>query len=515
MLKRSAAGADPLQSAIHLAQGLLRSGDDEKAIPLIDWALAARPDLAHVHYLKAMAHARRGERGRALRRLRKSLSLDPGNVPAENLFFFLSKHADWRPSEGDSLRLFKEAASDGDSRDWRKLRARLIDIAFAQSNNKAPDLLTVQVLCALSHYQKACEALSLMTSSVGGRRMFNPDHPWDPVVQCELPAGYYARHLRALKRTRVRRELSGFLTYLRCSLERSIPSLGSRSWKRALNGLLRRGKGRYDFARYITGETMLFSGLYAEAVREFRRMLSSGYTHPHVHCYIGEALLCEGDVEGGLKKFGDAFGAASPEEKEDVVVWEGEMRLFLKQYRRAVALLKDSGHLYAAGWLGVAYLELGDKKNALASLRKAVASSPEDAEMRTWLGEAYRRVGRSREAFKELETAGRLWPNDVSASGESGGVWVRLNKVLLFSETGEAAAMEREFSLAEREWPELFSIARKDLGMCLPAPADPAGRRRIAEYILDICGGYRRRERHFLPMIIRNRGSAGPRPKGR
>lgn len=491
------------QADLYLAKVALRLGDTAKAEPHVDHVLAVEPGIAHAHYLKARILAQKGERGRALGCLKKAVELSPGFKEARIFLFLLLNNPGWNLREiemPDSWKLAVEADKKGD---LGEMRSALLDFAAAAGAGSSAELF--KAYCMLSHYEKACEILALLTLPGEARSrcgLLSIAHPW--CLEYSLPKSYFMEHARRLGKEKPCPRLKGFMTYLKCTLNMNLHGSAKEAARARLGVLIEKGSGKYDFARYLTGWNSLYAGRYDRAAADFQNMLTIGYRHLVVHCSLGEALLCKGGIRAGLEQFKAAYSSAPGPEKESVLAWEGEMRLFLKQYRRAVGLLKNNKCRHAACWLGAACLEMGEFKNALIELKKAVAAAPEDAEARTWLGEAYRRCGRRREALRELEAAGRLSAGDGSSPGGKGcNIWVCLNKALLFADSGDTAKMERNFALAASAWPEPLSLARKRLGIGGGASLRGADIVRVIEYTLKMCGGYRRMDKYFLPLVTK------------
>jgi len=482
-----------LQANLYLAKVALRSGDTAKAESHVDHVLVAEPGIAHAYYLKARILARKGERGRALGCLKKAVELSPGFEEAGRLLFLLLKNPGWTLCEIDMPDSWKMAVAANKKGDFKKMHCALLNYAAASGAGPSAELF--KAYCMLSHYGKACETLALLASSSEARRgcgLLNIACPWG--LEYNLPRLYFMEHARKLEKEKPSPEQKGLMDYLKCTLAMNFHGPAQEAALARLGGLIEKGKGKYDFARYITGWNSLCEGRYDMAAADFRNILLSGYRHLVVQCRLGETLLCKGEIRLGLAQFKSAYSAAPAAEKESVLAWEGEMRLFLKQYPRAVRLLKNNSCLHAACWLGAAYLEMGDFENALIELEKAVAASPDDAEARTWLGEAYRRCGRRSEALRELKLAASL------SGGKERNVWVCLNKALLFADSGDTVKMKCNFALAVSAWPEPLSLARKRLDVS--GALRGADIVRVTEYTLKMCGGYRRTDKYFLPLIL-------------
>ncbi|MDO8804245.1 MAG: tetratricopeptide repeat protein [Elusimicrobiota bacterium] len=486
-----------VQAELHLAQIALRSGDTAKAELHADRALAGGPGIAHAHYLKARILAQKGERAGALCRLKKAVGLSPGFEDAGRLMFLLANNPGWNPRGTDMLDSWQMAIEAGKKPDLGKMRRALLDFVAATGAGLSPQLF--KAYCMLGYYKKACETLSLLSSPREARArlcLLDVANPW--CLEHRLPAAYFIRHKRDLEKTKACPGLEGSLAYLSHTLAINFHGPRKEAALKGLAELAEKEAGRYGFAGYVSGWRSLDSGRYDAAISGFQKSLSSGYRHFVVQCSLGEALLCKGRIRAGMEKFKAACSSAAPGEKESVRAWEGEMLLFMRKYREAARLLKSNGSRHAACWLGAAYLGMGKLKNAVAELEKGVAADPEDAEARTWLGEAYRRCGLYPGALRELELAGRL--------SDGRNIWVYLNRALIFSGSGDASKIKRSYEAAASTWPELLLLAREGLGMDGGETLNGPEMIRVIEHTLKMCGGYRRPEKHFLPLAVQGAG---------
>lgn len=484
-----------IQAELRLAQLALRSGELAKAEQYADRVLARDPGIAHAYYLKARVLAQKGGRSGALGCLKKAVSLSPNFEDAARLLFLLSANQGWKPRGADMLASWSLAVEAEKERNPGEMRRALLDFAAATGASISPQLF--KAYCVLGYYEKACETLSLLTGrreARGGLCLLDIANPW--CLERRPPAASFAGHRRGLGKIKNFQGLEGFLAYLKLTLVLSIQGPGKEAALEGLAKLAEKEAGRYGFAGYVAGWRNLYNGRYDLAVSCFQGCLASGFRHYVVQCGLGEALLCNGNAASGLVKFKAAYSSAPDGEKEGVRAWEGEMLLFMKKYRPAIRLLKNNRSRHAACWLGAAYLETGELKNALAELKKITAADPDDEEARTWLGEAYRRCGLYPEARRELELAGKL----------SGGrnVWVYLNKALLLNDSGGLSEVRRNFEAAAALWPELSALTRERLGLDGAKHLNNPELVRVAGQILKLCGGYRRLEKHFLPLAVSN-----------
>ena len=480
-----------VQAELRLAQIALGTGELAKAGLHADRVLARDPGIAHAHYLKARVLAQKGGRARALSCLKKAVSLSPDLEDAARFMFLLSGNPGWKPRGADMLASWRTAIEAEKKADLKKMRRALLDFAAATGASLSPQLF--KAYCMLGYYEKACETLSLLTRTREARDslcLLDIANPW--CLERRLPAAYFAGHRRGLGKIKTCPGLEGFLAYLKLTLVLTIHGPGKEAALAGLAKLAEKEGGRYGFAGYVAGWRSLYNGRYDQALSCFQNCLTSGFRHYVVQCNLGEALLCKGKAAGGLEKFKAAYSCAPEGEKEGVRAWEGEMLLFMRKYRRAVRLLKNNKSRHAACWLGAAYLGIGELENALAELKKIAAADPDDAEARTWLGEACRRRGLYPEALRELDLAGKL--------GGGRNFWVYLNKVLLLKDSGDLSEVKRNFEAAASIWPELPALARERLGLGGAKPLNRFEMIQVTGQILKLCGGYRRMEKHFLPL---------------
>jgi tetratricopeptide (TPR) repeat protein len=71
-----------LQALLDEAAGMLRRGEFDAALPLLEQMLAARPDDVNAHYMKGLCHLQKGQTGLAIASLRRVVELAPGFAAA-------------------------------------------------------------------------------------------------------------------------------------------------------------------------------------------------------------------------------------------------------------------------------------------------------------------------------------------------------------------------------------------------------------------------------------------------
>jgi tetratricopeptide (TPR) repeat protein len=466
---------------ILLGSGLLAKGGYSAAEKYLRLAHAADPSCRQALELLAETERLRGRPGGAA------------------FYLGAAKHGIDLRGTADTAQYYRRLAIEfekrGDAANTRYCFAKFLEVS-----GEEPSADSVMACCVLAEYEKACKVLAALTSDPARRRslsLLRLSNPWR--FHNAHPPEYYRAHLRALRKVRPVKGSEGFLTFLEYTLTLNMPEADLGPVTRKLARLMGTNADKYDFARYNTGNAYLFSGKYEAAAKDYSRLLTAGYSDWPAYCRLGEAILCLGQTQKGLNCFEKAYAAASGKDKQSALVWAGQMLLFLKEYKQSLRVLERSQEHYASCWIGAAYYELGEIKKAVLNFERAVELVSGDVEARTWLGEVYRVTGRRAEALLQLEQA---------AQGlKEPGFWLCLNLGLLMRDGGDAAGLRKNYRLAAKSWPELISLVKKELGIGSKAEPDGAAMVKIMERALKLCGGYRRLDRHFLPLLVRQ-----PRP---
>lgn len=226
-----------------------------------------------------------------------------------------------------------------------------------------------------------------------------------------LPPAFLRRLFDAFDRGARERPRSPWPRFLRFALRHlSGATDGVAAPKADLEVLSRFPSKRYGWMRGLTGQHRLINQRdYAGAEKDFRAAAACSQPPDWTAlCFLGETLLCRGRSREALKAFSAACRAAPAGSKADALAWEGEMRLWLGQPKRALDLLDEAvkqGAIYAEGWKGGALVLLGRYEEALSCLERAIERTPHDGESRTWRAEALLRSGQAREALAAADLA--------------------------------------------------------------------------------------------------------------
>jgi tetratricopeptide (TPR) repeat protein len=190
---------------------------------------------------------------------------------------------------------------------------------------------------------------------------------------------------------------------------------------------LRQGAGRSARFRYV--EQLEAQGRYAEAVDELRAVATAD-ADVQVLVALGRNLAHIGDLAGAEETLREALRVAPDNVQANYVLgqilWSNAERIAREAQGdpRAVALYREAAacarraivrkpdHGLAHLVLGRCQLRLGQRDDARAALREAVACAPELVEPALALGALLAEDGHTAEARRYLEDAQRLAPPD-------------------------------------------------------------------------------------------------------
>ena len=168
-----------------------------------------------------------------------------------------------------------------------------------------------------------------------------------------------------------------------------------------------------------------------------------------VRCRLAEAYLAKGCIRRGLRELARGEKISDLSSKMNVMVWSGEVLLWLGEYKQALdkfdkaAGLGCGFHPFIYCWRGAAFLRLGDYRRALEDLDRAIELEPNDLEAFLWRGEAKRLLGRHAEALKDLDFHISRTPDRGGAS-----LWGYFNRALVRYAVGDEAGMVADFKAA-------------------------------------------------------------------
>jgi len=191
---------------------------------------------------------------------------------------------------------------------------------------------------------------------------------------------------------------------------------------RASQHLLQIAPGSYQ-AHQLNAEVMEIQDKFADAVEEYRKVLTLAPGLKGIHYRIGRLLLAAEPGSESLEAARREFEAELAINPGDAgAEYElGEMAQEARNWNEAIehfgrAVSRDSGFSPALVGLGKSLVSAGRPEEAVAPLEKAVKLTPDDAVAHYQLSFAYRRVGREPEAQKELAVYRRLFAEQQRTS---------------------------------------------------------------------------------------------------
>ncbi|HAZ08553.1 MAG TPA: hypothetical protein DCZ01_08555 [Elusimicrobia bacterium] len=229
------------------------------------------------------------------------------------------------------------------------------------------------------------------------------------------------------------------------------------------------------------------------AIAISRRILRHAPSHWWVRCRMAEAYLAKGDKEQALREFERARKVGDATVRREVLTWNGEIFLWLGEYKKALEMLDEAVALGAQtfiyGWRGATLWKLGRRDEALADLDLAVELDPKDFEARAWRGEVYRVMGRHDESIRDLDHVIASAPDNL---------WAYFNRALIRDGKGLAA----DFSAIPRE---VTAFIGGELGLPRGSSFGPAEMRKILTAGLEMAKGIRRSESYVRRIWMAGR----------
>jgi tetratricopeptide (TPR) repeat protein len=146
------------------------------------------------------------------------------------------------------------------------------------------------------------------------------------------------------------------------------------------------------------GVTLAQMARYTKAIPCFEEVLTIDHGNFMALCNLGFAHLARGQETKALASFEEAF--VFQDDHFDLLLQLGKLYCRSRRYDDAVQVLKkaekigpqdvrDVSHGAVHRYLGEAYYHLGSRKDAMASLQRAIRHNPQDAPSLSALGELY------------------------------------------------------------------------------------------------------------------------------
>ena len=312
---------------------------------------------------------------------------------------------------------------------------------------------------------------------------------------------FCARELKRVRKARAGREVAGWFAYCRGVL---LLGLGRQAEALAEYERVRRLRSpRYSLMHHPFVMHRLLAGDVKWTIANCRALLKDVPDYWWFQCRLGEALMADGDVAGGLREFERAAARAADDwGRRSIMTWHGAALLWVGEYRQALekfdAAVGIGTKIWVHCWRGGAYLKLGELQKALADFDRAIEMDPQDLEAYLWRGEAYRLLGRHAEALRDL---------DLAIALDARYTWGYFNRALVRSALGDAEGMAADFATIPREIVSALRAGREAEPGEVLAPEEM---RRILEAGLERAKGIRRPE-NYLNHIWMECGSRSSR----
>lgn len=210
------------------------------------------------------------------------------------------------------------------------------------------------------------------------------------------------------------------------------------------------------------GVTLAQMARYTKAIPCFEEVLAIDRGNFMALCNLGFAHLSRGQENKALASFEDAL--ACQDDHFDLLLQLGKLYCRCHRYQDAVHVLKkaekigprdvrDVSHGAVHRYLGDAFYHLGSRKDAMASLQRAIRNNSQDAASLSVLGELY-----SLEA-QGSDIARTFCRQAVEIDDQDWGHWLRLARVeLAYGDVPASHEALKEAMRLDRDRPEIFLL---------------------------------------------------------
>ncbi len=204
------------------------------------------------------------------------------------------------------------------------------------------------------------------------------------------------------------------------------------------------------------------TGVQTCALPIFEEVLAIDHGNFMALCNLGFAHLARGHENKALASFEEAF--VCQDDHFDLLLQLGKLYCRSRRYQDAVQVLKkaekigprdvrDVSHGAVHRYLGEAYYHLGIRKDAMASLQRAIRHNPQDASSLSALGELYSLEGQG------SDIARTFCRQAVEIEDQDWRHWLRLARVeLAYGDVPAAHEALKEALRLDRDRPEIFLL---------------------------------------------------------
>ncbi len=237
------------------------------------------------------------------------------------------------------------------------------------------------------------------------------------------------------------------------------------------------------------GVTLAQMARYTKAVACFEEVLAIDRGNFMALCNLGFAHLAKGNEDKALLSFEEAL--ACQDDHFDLLLQLGKLYCRTKRYEDGVQVLqkaekigprdvRDVSHGAVHRYLGEAYYHLGSRKDAMASLQRAIRHNSQDASSLSALGELY--------SLEEqgVDIARTFCSQAVEIDDQDWRHWLRLARVeLAYGDVVAAHEALKEAMRLERDHVEVFLLQ----GEVLEAQQKESAALKAYERVLRIAAG--------------------------
>ncbi|MDA3786268.1 MAG: tetratricopeptide repeat protein [Deltaproteobacteria bacterium] len=210
------------------------------------------------------------------------------------------------------------------------------------------------------------------------------------------------------------------------------------------------------------GVTLAQMARYAKAIPLFEEVLAIDRSNFMALCNLGFAHLARGQENKALVSFEEAL--AGQDDHFDLLLQLGKLYCRRRSWQEAVTVLtkaekigprdvRDVSHGAVHRYLGEAHVHLGNRKQAMATLQRAIRHNPQDAASLSLLGELYSLEGQGG------DIARTFCSKAVEVDGQEWRYWLRLARVeLADGDLPVAHQAVKEALRLEREKGEIYLL---------------------------------------------------------
>jgi tetratricopeptide (TPR) repeat protein len=215
--------------------------------------------------------------------------------------------------------------------------------------------------------------------------------------------------------------------------------LGRPAGPAAYERLAAQARGRYAWMRWLAGKREMERKRWNEAAAHLAAAVRCQPRFMRAGFLLGESLLFQGRTAEAVKVF-EGFKPAEASSLGRWLSWLGEIHLRLGDDQKAIGYLDEAcrrgdGSPRAFCWRGAVWLHRGELERAAADFTESIRLDPADEEPYLWRALAFERLGRPIRAKADLAAALRRRPGHPAALAF---------RARLLGRAGDASGMRRD-----------------------------------------------------------------------